>query len=553
MLGIWNFTGAWGLEFGASERGSLAFAADLEPSDRIPNFEMRCAGEEGQTRLLPRQIAERVSCTMHSFRVWAPRPKQIVIQVNGNRFPMERVEGGWLAATVEAAGPGSDYGFVLDSEGPFPDPRSRWQPAGVHSVSRLTDPGALRWTDAGFAAPALSAAVFYELHVGAFTPAGTFDAAIERLDHLLSLGVTHVELMPVNAFPGKHGWGYDGVGLFAVHQPYGGPEGLKRFVNACHGRGLAVVLDVVYNHLGPSGNYLGKFAPYFNDHYRTPWGEALNFDGPESDEVRRFFCDNALMWLRDYHIDGLRLDAVHAILDTSAVPFLEQLAREIKRLESELRRPLVLIAESDLNDPRLVRAPEQCGFGLHAQWSDDFHHALHTVLTGERSGYYRDFGTVADLAKALTQAYVYDGRYSEYRRRRHGRPPRASAAIVFWVTCRITTRSAIAPAANASDKLWMLPGLKSAPRWCSRRHLCRCFSWAKNGAPRRRFSISPITRSRSWRRLCAKGGGRSLPPSAGRPNRCLIQRRTKPSRIRGSSGRKSRNRRTPGCLPGIGG
>lgn len=360
---------------------------------------------------------------MQTFRVWAPRPTRVEVQVAGRRHPMQSHADGWWTATVEAAGPGSDYGFLLEGKGPFPDPRSPWQPDGVHGLSRVVDHGAFAWTDQGFQAPPLGAALIYELHVGTFTPEGTFDAAIGKLDHLAQLGVTHVELMPVNEFPGTRGWGYDGVDLFAPHHAYGGPDGLKRLVNACHARGLAVLLDVVYNHLGPSGNYLGLYAPYFSSRYATPWGDAVNFDGPDSDEVRRFFCDNALMWLRDYHCDGLRLDAVHAICDTAAQPFLEQLALEVEALEAQLGRHLVVIPESDLNDPRLLWSRERGGFGLDAQWSDDFHHALHTVLTGERDGYYRDFGTLGDLAQALRQAFVYDGRYSAHRRRRHGRAP----------------------------------------------------------------------------------------------------------------------------------
>lgn len=330
---------------------------------------------------------------------------------------------GWWSAEIAAPGGDADYGFVLDGEGPFPDPRSAWQPYGVHGLSRRVNHGSFGWTDAGFQAPPLGSAVFYELHVGTFTPEGTFDAAAAHLDHLVDLGVTHVELMPVNAFPGRRGWGYDGVGLFAVQDAYGGPEGLKRWVNACHARGLAAVLDVVYNHLGPSGNYLGKFGPYFNGRYQTPWGPALNFDGPHSDEVRRMFLDNAIQWLRDYHFDGLRLDAVHAIVDTSARSFLEELGDEVRSLEAQLGRHLVLLPESDLNDPRLLWPRARGGFGLDAQWSDDFHHALHSALTGETTGYYEDFGSLAALAKALRQAYVYDGSPSRHRRRRHGRPP----------------------------------------------------------------------------------------------------------------------------------
>ena len=358
-----------------------------------------------------------------TFRVWAPLAKALEICVNNVRHPMTPETNGWWKAEVPSAPPGSDCGFILDGEGPFPDPRSPWQPGGVDGLSRTVDHGQFPWTDANWAAPPLSRAVIYELHIGTFTPQGTFEAAIEKLDHLSNLGVTHVELMPVNEFPGARGWGYDGVDLFAPHHVYGGPEGLKRLVDACHARQLAVLLDVVYNHLGPVGNYLGKFAPYFTRRYSTPWGEAVNFDGAESGEVRRFFCDNALMWLRDYHFDGLRLDAVHGIIDTSATPFLEQLAIETKQLSDQLSRPLVLIAESDLNDPRLLWKRERGGFGLDAQWNDDFHHALHAILTGERSGYYADFGSLADLAKALRNAYVYDGRYSVHRQRPHGRPP----------------------------------------------------------------------------------------------------------------------------------
>jgi maltooligosyltrehalose trehalohydrolase len=344
---------------------------------------------------------------------------------------MQRQPDGWWICDAAGAGTGLDYGFVVDGEGPFPDPRSPRQPEGVHGLSRTVDQAGFKWTDGSFQAPPLASALIYELHTGTFTPEGTFEAAISKLDYLAQLGVTHVEVMPVHAFPGRHGWGYDGAELFAVHEPYGGPEAFKRFVDACHARRLAVLLDVVYNHLGPAGNYLARFAPYFNPCYRTPWGPAMNFCGPSCDEVRRFFCDNALMWLRDYHLDGLRLDAVHAMFDTSARHILEELAQAVATLESALGRHLVLIAESDLNDPRLLWPPERGGFGLHAQWSDDFHHALHAVLTGEQTGHYEDFGRVADLAKALTQAYVYDGQYSSYRRRAHGRPHAGSAGHRF--------------------------------------------------------------------------------------------------------------------------
>jgi maltooligosyltrehalose trehalohydrolase len=359
---------------------------------------------------------------MHTFRVWAPLPKKVELQFGPEQIPMTPDSNGWWTATISSAKPGDDFGFLLDSEGPFPDPRSPGQPNGVHGRSRLVDQNNFRWTDAGWQAPPLSEAVVYELHVGTFTPRGTFLSGIEKLDHLVALGVTHVELMPVNEFPGNHGWGYDGVDWFAPHHAYGVPDDLKKLVDACHARGLAMILDVVYNHVGPSGNYLGKFAPYFTKKFATFWGEGINFDGPESGEVRRFVCDNALMWLRDYHFDGLRLDAVHGILDQSAVHILEQLKMEVEQLAAELGRNFVLIPESDLNDPRLLWPREHGGFQLDAQWSDDFHHALHTVLTGEKNGYYEDFGALAALAKALEKVFVYDGTYSKHRRRHHGRP-----------------------------------------------------------------------------------------------------------------------------------
>lgn len=368
---------------------------------------------------------------MAEFQVWAPLPRTVAIEVAGRRHAMIRGVDGWWAVEVKSADAGIDYGFVMDGAGPFPDPRSRWQPHGVHGLSRLVDHRTFEWSDAGFRAPPLGDAVIYELHIGTFTPEGTFDSAIGRLEHLVRLGVTHVELMPVNAFPGEHGWGYDGVCLFAPQHAYGGPGGLKRFVDACHSHGLAVLLDVVYNHLGPSGNYLGMFAPYFTDRHHTPWGPAVNLDGPGSDEVGRYFCDNALMWLRDYHCDGLRLDAVHAMPDPAVRSFLERLATEVKQLSVQLGRPLVLIAESDLNDPRLVWPVERGGCGLDAQWNDDFHHALHTALTGERAGYYRDFSGLPHLAKALRHAYVYDGCHSQHRGRRHGQSPEGLSAHHF--------------------------------------------------------------------------------------------------------------------------
>jgi malto-oligosyltrehalose trehalohydrolase len=353
------------------------------------------------------------------FEVWAPAAETVEVEAGGERHAMSPSgRPGWWAAEAE----GDDYGFVLDGEGPLPDPRSLWQPDGVHGLSRVYDHGRFPWTDGAWRGRPLAGSVLYELHTGTFTPEGTFDAAIERLDHLVELGVDAVQLMPVAAFPGRHGWGYDGVDLWAVHDPYGGPDGLKRFVDACHRRGLAVVLDVVYNHLGPSGNYLGRYGPYFTDAYKTPWGPAVNVDHAGSDEVRAFIIGNALMWLRDYHLDGLRLDAVHAIQDHRALHILEELAAAVSRLKAQTGREMFLIAESDLGDPRLVTSREAGGYGLDAQWSDDFHHALHSALTGERQGYYCDFGSMSALAKTLTRVFFHDGTWSSFRGRSHGRP-----------------------------------------------------------------------------------------------------------------------------------
>ena len=356
--------------------------------------------------------------------MWAPEARTVELDLGGARRELRSAPGGWWALEVPEAAAGADYAYRVDGSDPTPDPRSRWQPAGVHGPSRTYDPGTYAWSDGQWRGLALPGAVVYELHVGTFTPAGTFDAAIERLDHLVALGVDAVEVLPVAAFPGRHGWGYDGVHLYAVHEPYGGPAAFARFVDACHARSLGVVLDVVYNHLGPSGNYLGRFGPYFTDRHATPWGAAVNLDDDGAYEVRRWIVDNARMWLRDYHVDGLRLDAVHALVDDSALHLLEELAGEVDALAAEVNRPLFLIAESDLNDPRLVTPVEAGGYGLSAQWSDDFHHALHTLLTGEGQGYYADFAAspYEALRRTLTRAYFHDGTWSSFRGRRHGRP-----------------------------------------------------------------------------------------------------------------------------------
>jgi maltooligosyltrehalose trehalohydrolase len=361
---------------------------------------------------------------MHTFDVWAPIPKKVAVQIGEKKYEMEQGEHrGWWSVSVADAGPGTDYFFVLDDGKPVPDPRSAFQPQGVNGPSRVVDQSAFSWTDENWQAKPLASALIYELHIGTFTPQGTFLSAIEKLDYLVELGITHLEIMPVNEFSGPWGWGYDGVDLYAPHHAYGTPDDLKRLVDACHARGLAVLLDVVYNHFGPVGNYLSNFGPYFTDAYKTPWGPAVNLDDKGSDEVRKFFYNNALMWLRDYHFDGLRLDAIHAFVDSSAFHFLENLSSEVEALSAQIGRHLVLIAESDLNDPRVVASREARGYGIDAQWCDDVHHAIHTVLTGERRGYYEDFGSLEQLAKALKNAYIYDGVYSEYRGRYIGRPP----------------------------------------------------------------------------------------------------------------------------------
>lgn len=360
------------------------------------------------------------------FCLWAPRAEKVDVELVAPRrevFPLTRVAAGYHQGYVERVAPGSRYFYLLDGVHERPDPASRFQPDGVHGPSEIID-DEFPWTDHGWSGIALGEFVIYELHVGAYTRAGTFDALIERLPELKELGISAVELMPVAQFPGERNWGYDGVYPFAAQNSYGGPQGLKRLVDASHRHGLAVILDVVYNHLGPEGNYLADFAPYFTDRYKTPWGPALNFDGPYSDEVRRFFIENACCWIRDFHIDALRLDAVHAILDHSPQPFLAELSRAVKKLAGGLNRRVYLIPESAANDARLIRPPALGGYGLDAVWSDDFHHSLRTLLTGERRGYYEDYGLLDHLVRAYRDGFTYSGEYSSFRKRRHGSPVR---------------------------------------------------------------------------------------------------------------------------------
>lgn len=361
------------------------------------------------------------------MKVWAPNAHNVSVVINPDG-KHERItalqptgEPGWFDSWVHLLH-GEDY--LLDLDGTrLPDPRCRWMPAGVHGPSRCWDPSTVSWSDKHWRGRSLrDSAVVYELHVGTFTQEGTLDSAIERLGHLVELGITHVELMPLAAFDGIHGWGYDGVAINAVHDPYGGPDALCRFVDECHARGLAVLLDVVHNHLGPSGNYWSNFGPFLTDAHQTPWGEAVNLDAPGSDDVRQILIESALGWLRDFHLDGLRLDAVHELVDNRALTYLEELAASAQGLGSALGRTIEVIAESDRNDPRTVISFAAGGVGMTAQWDDDVHHALHWLFTGESSGYYVDFDSPAAVTHTLEMAFRHDGDYSTFRGRSHGRP-----------------------------------------------------------------------------------------------------------------------------------
>lgn len=358
-----------------------------------------------------------------TFRLWAPRAKTLAVcpkSSDSRPIPMRPGPDHVFEVVVPQMRAGDDYMFLIDGDRERTDPYSRHQPHGVHGPSRVVDPEAFAWTDAEWRGIELDRYVVYEMHVGTFTPEGTFDAAVAKLGYLRRLGITAVEIMPVAAFPGDRGWGYDGVYPYAPHHCYGGPDGLKRLIDACHRAGLAVIMDVVYNHLGPDGNYLAEFFPVFSRRYRTPWGEAINFDDEECDGVRRYFVDNALYWLAEYHVDALRLDAVHGIFDFGARHILREIADEFHGVANQLGRQAYLIAESDLNDVRVIDPPERGGHGIDAQWSDDFHHAMHSLLTGADRGYFEDFGTMADLHQALTEGFVYNWKRSRHRKRRHG-------------------------------------------------------------------------------------------------------------------------------------
>lgn len=370
------------------------------------------------------------------FTVWSPFSGTVAVRVlepQGRVAAMTKNERGYWTSIVPDVPPGTRYLYRIDDERERPDPASRHQPEGVHGPSAVVDHGSFSWTDKAWRGMPLPEYIIYELHPGTFTREGTFDAVIPRLSDLADLGITAIELMPVAQFPGSRNWGYDGVYPFAIQNTYGGPEGLKRLVDACHARGMAVVLDVVYNHLGPEGNYLGEFGPYFTDKYRTPWGPAINFDGAWSNDVRGYFIASALAHIRDYHIDALRIDAIHGIFDAGARHFLQELGEAVHAAGEEAGRSVFVIPESDLNDSRVISPREIGGYGLDAQWNDDFHHSLHTLITGERQGYYLDFGGLNDLVKAYGEGFVYSGQYSVFRKRNHGSPTLDRPAHQFVV------------------------------------------------------------------------------------------------------------------------
>jgi maltooligosyltrehalose trehalohydrolase len=391
------------------------------------------------TKLLRKETrvgANRLPDGTWDFLLWAPQARSVSLKLlakRGELIPMEPLAGGYHRAIVEDLDPGSEYLYRLGDERDLPDPASRFQPQGVHAPSQVVDVDDFLWTDDNWKGTPLERSIFYELHVGTYTREGTFDAVIPHLPDLAALGVTTIELMPVAQFPGTRNWGYDGVYLFAPQNSYGGPKSLQRLVNAAHKQGLSIALDVVYNHLGPEGNYLNAFGPYFTNRYQTPWGQAINYDGENSDDVRRFFIENALYWLEDYHFDALRLDAIHGIFDFGARHFLAELKSAVADLSKRLGRQIHLIAESDLNDSRILHDPERGGYAIDAQWSDDFHHSVHTLLTREKVGYYSDFEGIAPLVSTLRDGWYYSGQHSNYRKRRHGNSSRGLSPAKFVV------------------------------------------------------------------------------------------------------------------------
>lgn len=469
---------------------------------------------------------------MHTFKVWAPSRRRVEVVLDGRRLPMHRQESGWWEVSDPQAREGTRYGFSLEGGEARPDPRSMSQPDGVLGMSEVVGGEAYRWHDGTWWGRPLAGSIIYELHTGTFSLDGTFDGAVEHIPHLVELGVNAVELMPVAEYSGRRGWGYDGAALFAPHHAYGGPAGLKRLVDAFHSAGLAVLLDVVYNHVGPVGNFLPDFGPYFNQCHHTDWGAAFNFDGPGSEEVRRFVIDNALMWVRDYHVDGLRLDAVQAIVDQSPTHVLEQLAVEVKTLGAQLQRAVVVIAETDVNDPLFVRGREAEGYGLDAVWSDDWHHSLHSVLTGERLGYYEHFGSLQLLGTALRDGWIYEG-------------PRSARRLIAnnAKAADVAPHNLVVAAQNhdqvgnrvAGERLAHLVDegpLKVAAALLLTAPYTPLIFQGEEWASSSPSSTSRTTSTPGSARRCRRGAGRSSPLSAGSRTRCPT-RRTRPR----SSGR----------------
>ena len=463
---------------------------------------------------------------------------------------LDAADGGYHEATVGGLGPGARYRLVLDDGRELADPVSRAQPDGVSGPSEVFDPLAHRWGDGGFVSRPLWQHVIYEAHIGTLTPAGTFDSAIDVLDELAELGITAVEPLPVAQFSGTRNWGYDGVFPYAVQHSYGGPAAFQRFVDAAHQRGMAVVLDVVYNHLGPEGNVLDAFGPYFTDRYRTPWGPAINFDGPGSDQVRRYFVENALTWFRDFHVDALRLDAVHGIVDPTANPFLSELAGAAEQLGTVLGHRFDLIAESADNDPRVVSPTAVGGLGLDAQWNDDFHHALHAALTGERQGYYADFGDLGQLARSMSEGFVFQGEYSATAPgatapARRGSRRNGSCSLPRTTITSATGPGVIAcrPSSGPTPSGWLRP-CSCCPRGCL------CCSWGRSTGRPRRSPTSSTMPTPSCARRCAEAGGRRWPDWAGPTSPWTPWPRT-PSGRRYWTSRSGRLREGPSCGPSI--
>jgi maltooligosyltrehalose trehalohydrolase len=356
------------------------------------------------------------------FCVWAPEKQTVDLILGDRRIPLHKMDHGYWAVSNVNVPSGTRYQFSIDKGEPTPDPASCYQPDGVHGASEVIE-RAFPWSDNDWRGLPLSSMIIYELHVGTFTAQGNFEGVIDKLPYLRALGINAIELLPVAQFPGERNWGYDGVFPFAVQNSYGGPAGLKRLVNEAHRNGIAVILDVVYNHLGPEGNYLENYGPYFTDKYKTGWGRAINFDDAWCDGVRNYYWQNALMWLKEFHIDGLRLDAVHAIWDFSALHFIDELQKRVEGLKQELSTEKILIAEFDLNNPRYINARSEGGYNLDGQWIDEYHHAVHALITGEQNGYYEDFGKDAHLISALENSYVYTGQFSRHRKKLFGVKP----------------------------------------------------------------------------------------------------------------------------------